>query len=92
MQGCQRTVAETEKTHIELALIALNTLALHVHFALRSHDGFDIIRLGQGAHVHIIVHHQELVFQIRAAEPVALDLLDAGGIHVVAQQLSLIHI
>ena len=86
MQGGQRTVSEAEEANIKLALIALNALALHVHLALRSHDGFDIIRLGQGAHIHIIVHHQELVFQIRTAEPVALDLLDAGGIHAVAQQ------
>ena len=86
MQGSQRTVAETEEANIKLALIALNALALHIHFALRSHDRFDIIGLGQGAHVHIVVHHQELVFQIRAAEPVALNLLDAGGIHAVTQQ------
>ena len=86
MQGSQRTVAEAEEANIKLALIALNALALHVHFALRSHDGFDIIRLGQSAHIHIIVYHQELVFQVRTAEPVALNLLDAGGIHAVAQQ------
>ena len=41
---------------------------------------------GRGAHVHIVVHHQELVFQVCTAEPVALHLLDAGGIHAVAQQ------
>ena len=86
VQGRQRTVAEAEKAHIKLALIALNALALHVHLALRSHDGFDIVGLGQGAHVHIVIHHQELVFQVRTAEPVALHLLDAGGIHAVAQQ------
>ena len=86
VQGGERTVAEAKKTHIELALVALNTLTLHVHLALGGHDGFDIVGLWQGAHVHIIVHHQELVLQVRTAEPVALDLLDAGGIHVVAQQ------
>ena len=86
VQGGQRTVAEAKKTHIELTLIALDTLAFHVHLALGCDDGFDIVGLGQGAHIHIIVHHQELVFQIRAAEPIALDLLDAGGIHAVAQQ------
>ena len=86
MQGGERTVAEAEEPDIELALVALNALALHVHFALRCHDGFDIIGLGQSAQIHIVVHHQELVFQIRAAEPVALHLLDAGGIHAVAQQ------
>ena len=86
VQGGERTVAEAEEPDIELALVTLNALALHVHFALGRDDGFDIIGLGQGAHVHIIVHHQELVFQIRAAEPVALDLLDAGGVHAVAQQ------
>jgi len=86
VQGGQRTVAKAEEANIKLALIALNALALHVHFALRCDDGFDIIGFGQGAHVHIIVHHQELVFQVRTAEPVALHLLDTGGIHAVAQQ------
>ena len=86
VQGGQRTVAEAEETHIELALVALDALALHVHLALRGHDGFDIIGLGQCAHVHIVVHHQELVLQVRTAEPVALHLLDAGGIHAVTQQ------
>ncbi len=86
MQGCQRTVAEAEEAHIQLALVALDALALHVHLALGGHDRFDIVGLGQGAHIHIVVHHQELVFQVRTAEPVALHLLDAGGIHAVAQQ------
>ena len=86
VQGGERTVSEAEEPDIELALITLNALALHVHFALGGHDGFDIVGLGQGAHIHIIVHHQELVFQVRTAEPVALHLLDAGGIHTVAQQ------
>ena len=86
MQGGERTVSEAEKTHIELALIALDAFALHVHLALRGHDGFDIIGLGQGAHIHIVIHHQELVFQVCTAEPVALHLLDAGGIHAVPQQ------
>ena len=86
VQGGQRTVAEAEKADIELTLIALNTLALHIHLALGGHDGFDIVGLGQSAHIHIVIYHQELVFQIRTAEPVALHLLDAGGIHAVAQQ------
>ena len=78
--------AKAEKSNIELALVALHALTLHVHLALGGHDGFDIIGLGQGAQIHIIVHHQEFVLQVRTAEPVALHLLDAGGIHAVAQQ------
>ena len=86
VQGRQRAVAKAEKSNIELALVALHALTLHVHLALGGHDGFDIIGLGQGAQIHIIVHHQEFVLQVRTAEPVALHLLDAGGIHAVAQQ------
>ena len=86
VQGGQCTVAKAEKADIELALVALNALALHVHFALGSNDGLDIIGLGQCTHVHIVIYHQELVFQVRTAEPVALHLLDAGGVHAVAQQ------
>ena len=67
-------------------MVALNALALHIHLALGGHDGLDIVGLGQSAHIHIVIYHQELVFQIRTAEPVALHLLDTGGIHAVAQQ------
>ena len=86
VQGGERTVSEAEEPDIELALVTLDALALHVHFALGRDDRFDIIGLGQSAQIHIVVHHQEFVLQVRTAEPVALDLLDAGGIHVVAQQ------
>ena len=86
MQGGQRTVSEAEEPDIELALVTLDALALHVHFALGRDDGLDIVGLGQGAHIHIVVHQQELVFQVCAAESVALHLLDAGGIHAVPQQ------
>ena len=86
VQGGERTVAKAEKSNIKLALVALHALALHVHLALGGHDGLDIIGLGQSAHVHIVIHHQELVFQVCTAEPVALHLLDAGGIHAVPQQ------
>ncbi len=86
VQGGQRTVSEAEEAHIQLALVALDALALHVYLALGGHDGLDIVGLGQGAHIHIVIHHQELVFQVCATEPVALHLLDAGGIHAVTQQ------
>ena len=86
VQGGERTVSEAEEPDIELALVTLDALALHVHFALGRDDGFDIVGLGQGAQIHIIVHHQEFVLQVRTAEPVTLHLLDAGGIHAVAQQ------
>ena len=62
VQGGERTVSEAEKAHIKLTLIALDALALHIHLALGGHNGFDIVGLGQGAHIHIVVHHQELVF------------------------------
>ena len=86
MQGGQHTVSEAEEAHIQLALVTLDALALHVYLALGGHDGLDIIGLGQGAHIHIVVHHQELVFQVCTAEPIALHLLDAGGIHAVPQR------
>ena len=85
VQGGQRTVSEAEEPDIELALVALNALALHVHLALGRDDGFDIVGLGQGTHIHIVIHHQQLVFQVCTAETVVLYLLDAGGIHVISQ-------
>ena len=57
VQGGQRTVAEAEKADIELTLIALNTLALHIHLALGGHDGFDMRGVGRGPYTHI--YHQQ---------------------------------
>ena len=47
------------------------------------HDGLNIIRLGQGVHVHVVIDHQQAAFQIGAGKTVILHFLDAaiaGGI------------
>ena len=65
------------------SLVALDTLALQVQLGLGGHDGLDIIGLGQGVHIHIIVDHQQAAFQIGTGKAVVLDFLDAavaGGI------------
>ena len=83
IQRSQRTVAEAEKPGVDVPLVALDTLALQVQLGLGGHDGLDIIRLGQGVHVHIIVDHQQAAFQIGAGKTVILHFLDAaiaGGI------------
>ena len=86
MQRRQRPVAEAEEAGVEAALVALHALALKVHLALGGDDGLDVVRLGQGAHVHVVVHHQQLVFEVGAAEAVVLHLLYAGHVHAVAEQ------
>ncbi len=83
VQRGQRTVAEAEEPGVDVPLVALDTLALQVQLGLGGHDGLDIIRLGQGVHIHIIVNHQQAAFQIGAGKTVVLDFLDAaiaGGI------------
>ena len=47
------------------------------------HDGLDIIGLGQGVHVHVVIDHQQAAFQIGTGKSVVLHFLDtavAGGI------------
>ena len=83
VQRGQRTVAETEESGVNIPLVALDTLALQVQLGFGGHDGLDIIGLGQGVHVHVIVDHQQAAFQIGAGKTVVLDFLDAaiaGGI------------
>ena len=83
VQRGQRAVAETEESGVDVPLVALDTLAFQVQLGLGGHDGLDIIRLGQGVHVHIIVDHQQAALQIGAGKAVILHLLDAavaGGI------------
>ena len=53
----QRPVAEAEKAHIEQTLVALDAFALQIHLALGGDDGLDVVGFGQGAQIHIIVHH-----------------------------------
>ena len=48
----------------EIVTMYLDYALSLIHISLRGHDGFDIIGLGQGAHIHIVIHHQELVFQV----------------------------
>ena len=83
VQRGQRTIAEAEEPGVDVSLVALDTLALQVQLGFGGHDGLDIIRLGQGVHIHIIVDHQQAAFQIGAGKTVILHFLDAavaGGI------------
>ncbi len=83
VQRSQRTVAKAEKPGVDVALVALDALALQVQLGFGGHDGLDIVGLGQGVHIHIIVDHQQAAFQIGAGKAIVLDFLDAaiaGGI------------
>lgn len=83
VQRGQRTVAEAEEPGVDVALVALDTFALQVQLGFGGHDSLNIIRLGQGVHVHVVVDHQQAAFQIGTGKAVVLDFLDtavAGGI------------
>ena len=83
IQRGQRTVAEAEKPGVNVPLVALDALALQVQLGFGSDNRFDIVGLGQGVHVHVIVDHQQAAFQIGTGKAVVLDFLDAavaGGI------------
>ena len=62
MQGGERTVAKAEKSNIELALVALDALALHVHLALRCDDGFDIVGLGPVSYTHLLANDRGVLY------------------------------
>ena len=83
IQRGQRAVAEAEEPVVDVPLVALDTLALQVQLGLSSDDRFDIVGLGQGVHVHVVINHQQAALQIGAGKAVILHLLDAavaGGI------------
>ena len=83
IQRGQRTVAEAEEPGVNVPLVALDTLALQVQLGFGGHDGLDIVGLGQGVHVHVVVDHQQAAFQIGTGKAVVLHFLDAavaGGI------------
>ena len=82
-QRGQRTVAEAEEPGVDVPLVALDTLALQVQLGFGGHDGLNIIRLGQGVHVHVVIDHQQAALQISTGKAVVLHFLDAavaGGI------------
>ena len=72
IQRGQRTVAEAEEPGVNVPLVALDTLALQVQLGFGGHDGLDIVGLGQGVHVHVIVDHQQAAFQIGTGKAVVL--------------------
>ena len=78
IQRGQRTVAETEEPGVNVPLVTLDTLALQVQLGFGGHNGLNIIRLGQGVHIHIIVDHEQAAFQIGTGKAVVLDFLDAA--------------
>ena len=83
IQRGQRTIAEAEEPGVNVPLVALDTLALQVQLGFGGDDGLDIVGLGQGVHVHVIVDHQQAAFQIGTGKTVVLHFLDAavaGGI------------
>ena len=83
IQRGQRTVAEAEEPGVNVPLVALDALALQVQLGFGGHNGLDIIRLGQGVHVHVVIDHQQAALQIGTGKAVVLHLLDAaiaGGI------------
>ena len=63
--------------------VALDTLALQVQLGFGGDDSLDIVSLGQGVHVHVVIDHQQAAFQIGTGKAVVLAFLDAavaGGI------------
>ena len=89
IQGLQVTVGKSQDTRVHPALIALFSLLLQIHLALRGHQGFHIIGLLQGFYPHIVVDHKETVFQICPCKAVFGDFSHAAVLHVIAEYMGI---
>ena len=81
IQRSKRTISKAEKSHIQLALITFDSLALQIHFCLGSNNRFDIVGFGQGTHIHAVIYHQKAMFQIGTGKPVRFYFLNISHIH-----------
>ena len=88
VQCGEGTISETKKPDIKECLIALLMFPFNIHLTFGSDDRFDIVRFGQCAHIHIVIHHKKPVFQIRPGKVIFFDLLDTGGIHIDSKKRS----
>ena len=86
IERLQDAVAQADKAHIQIALIALLSLFLQIHRQFCGDDRLDVIGLGQGFQLHIIVQHHKLMLQIGTSEGACLHLCDTACVHVAAQQ------
>ena len=86
IEGLERPVAQRQKADVQISLIALPPFLLQIHRKLGCDNGLDVVGLGQRLQLHVIVHHQKLMLQIRAGKGACLHLGDAAGVHVVSQQ------
>ena len=75
-KAVRRTIAKAEKPGVDVALVALDALAFNVHLGFCGHDGFDIVGLGQGVHVQIIIHHEQTVLKVGTSKAAGFDFLD----------------
>jgi hypothetical protein len=87
VQGGQRTIAKAEKPGVDVALVALDALAFNVHLGFCGHDGFDIVGLGQGVHVQIIIHHEQTVLKVSTSKAAGFNFLDAAIADRIAHQV-----
>ena len=87
IEGSQRTITETEESGVDVALVALDALALYVHLGFGGDDGLDIVGFRQGIHVQVIINHKQTIFKVSAGKTAGLDLLDTAVAGGIAQQV-----
>ena len=87
VERLQIAVGKRQESDIHLPLIALLALALQVHGHLCRDQRFEVVGGFQRLHLHVIVHHQKLVFQIGPGKGAAFYLGDAAVFQIVAQHL-----
>ena len=58
VQTLQRSVAKSEKTDVQIALIALLPFALQIHRKLCRDDRLDVVCLRESFQLHVVVEQQ----------------------------------
>ena len=74
IQGFHRAVAECNKPGVHSALIALLSLSLQIQRHFCGDNGLDVVGLGEGFQLQIIIDHDENMLQIGTGKGAGFDL------------------
>ena len=83
----QITIGERQKADVHFSLIALLALALQIHGHFSCNQRLEIVGRFQSLHLHVIVHHNQLMLQISSGKRATLHLGNAAVFQVVTQHL-----
>ena len=71
---------------MEISLVALLPLLFQIHRQLSRNHGFQIVGLRQPFRFHVIVHHEQRVFQISTGKAIRLHFVQIAVSNAVSKQ------